>query len=297
MELPLASSYLGFDLQRDRINKSSFSGSWYKLLADMYGISRSEVEQRDKKRETRRRWITVSVTSAVIVALSVALVFALVSRRQAVERGEIALARQLAAQSEVLRIESPNLLDRSALLAVEAARRTSGLEIDRALREAVGLLPDLLFEYKNPKPIQTVSLSSLGEWAAAGGDDGLVRAWNSQSGKEIARIEHGVPVEGIVTSPDGAYLASASKNGVIVREMKSGKQIRLNAPGTRVLAFGEGLLASGGTTDGRISLWDVARRREVRRLRLNGPAAALALSPDGRLMAVGGRAILCRCGT
>ena len=33
---------------------------------------------------------------------------------------------------------------------------------------------------------------------------------------------------------------------------------------------------------------EVARRREVRRLRLNGPAAALAFSPDGRLMAAGG---------
>ena len=149
----------------------------------------------------------------MIVALSVALVFALVSRRRAVERGEIALARQLAAQSEVLRIESPNLLDRSALLAVEAARGTSGLEIDRALREAVGLLPDLLFEYKNPKPIQTVSLSPLGEWAAAGGDSGLVRAWNSQSGKEIARIEHGVPVQGIVTSPDSACRARPARMG------------------------------------------------------------------------------------
>lgn len=97
--MPLATSYLGFDLQRDKINKGSFAGAWYKLLADLYGISRSEVEQRDKRREARRRLITAGVTGAVFVVLSSALVFALISRRQAVERGEIALARQLAAQS------------------------------------------------------------------------------------------------------------------------------------------------------------------------------------------------------
>lgn len=288
MEMPLASSYLGFDLQRDRINKGSFAGSWYKLLADIYEISRSEVEQRDKRREARRRLITVSVTSAVIVILSVALVFALISRRQAVERGEIALARQLAAQSELMRIESPNLLDRSTLLAIEAARRTSGLEIDRSLRESVGLLPGLLFEFTNDEPIQAVSLSPLGDWAAAGGDDGVVRLWDNHSGKEIARIEHGAPVRSVVTRLDGAYLASASKNGVIVREMKSGQQVRLNVPDASVLAFGTELLAIGGAKDGRIGLWDVERRREVRRLLLNGSADAMAFSPDQRLLGAGG---------
>jgi len=288
MTMPLASSYLGFDLQRDKISKGSFAGSWYKLLGDIYGVSRSEVEQRDKKREARRRWITAGVTGSVIVILSVALVFALISRRQAVERGEIALARQLAAQSEVLRIESPNLLDRSVLLAVEAARRTSGLEIDRSLRAAVGLLPDLLSEYAGSQPVQAVALGPRGDWAAAGGDDGIVRVWERPSGKETARIEHGAAVQSIVVTPDGRTLASASGKGTIVHDMKSGQQLRLSAPGASVLAFGGGLLASGGAKDGRIGLWDVASGREVRRLQLNGPAAAMAFSPDHRLLAAGG---------
>jgi hypothetical protein len=77
MEMPLASDYLGFDSRRDKVDKGGFAGSWYKLLADIYGVSRSELEQRDKKREARRRRVTASVTGAVILALSGALVFAL----------------------------------------------------------------------------------------------------------------------------------------------------------------------------------------------------------------------------
>ena len=287
MEMPLASDYLRFDPRRDKVNKGGFAGSWYKLLADIYGVSRSEVEQRDKKRESRRRRITAGVTGSVILALSSALVFALTSRHQAVERGEIALARQLAVQSEVLRVANPHLLDRSALLAVEAARRTSGLEVDRSLRAAVGLLPDLSFEYTTDKPIQSVALSAGGNLAAAGGDDGVVRLWDRSSGKETARVENGAPVESLVITPDGRYLAAASGKGTIVLDTKSGKQARLNAANETVLTIDGGLLA-GGAKDGRISLWDLASGHEVRRLELNGPAAALAFSPDHRLLAAGG---------
>jgi len=49
MELPLAVSYVGFDSETDRVDKGSFYGSWYTILANLYNISRSEIEQRDKK--------------------------------------------------------------------------------------------------------------------------------------------------------------------------------------------------------------------------------------------------------
>ena len=61
----------------------------------------------------------------------------------------------------------------------------------------------------------------------------------------------------------------------------------MNAANETVLAIDGGLLA-GGAKDGRISLWDLASGHEVRRLELNGPAAALAFSPDHRLLAAGG---------
>lgn len=186
-----------------------------------------------------------------------------------------------------MRSDSPNLLDRCSLLAVEAARRTSGLEIDRSLRAAVGLLPELLFEHTSGKPIQAVAMSPRGDWAAVGGDDGLVRVWQTTSGQEIARQEHGARVHSVVISADGGYLASASENGVLVRAMKSVRQIQLNVPAVNVLAFAGKLLVSGAANDGRISVWDPASGREVQSIRLGGDVDALALSPDGSLFVAG----------
>jgi WD40 repeat protein len=188
----------------------------------------------------------------------------------------------------VLRNDSPNLLDRSSLLAVEAARRTSGLEIDRSLRAAVGLLPALLFEHTSGKPIQAVAISPRGDWAAAGGDDGVVRVWETTSEQEIARQEHGARVHSVVISADGGYLASASENGVLVRAMKSGRQIKLNVPAVNNLVFAGELLVSGTAKDGRISVWEPESGREVQSMRLGVDVDALALSPDGRLVVAGG---------
>lgn len=87
MQMPLAINYLGLDVHRDKINKGVFSDAWYTTLADIYGISRSEVEQREKRRRARTRRITYSVLSGSVAVLSVLLVFALVSRSQAVAAG------------------------------------------------------------------------------------------------------------------------------------------------------------------------------------------------------------------
>ena len=84
MQMPLAANYLGFDVQKDKINKGVFSDAWYTTLANIYEISRSEIEQRDKRRKIRTRRIVFSSLVASVAVLSVLLVFALVSRSQAV---------------------------------------------------------------------------------------------------------------------------------------------------------------------------------------------------------------------
>ena len=52
LEVPLALSYIGFDIATHRTDEEPFLNSWYGLLANIYGVSRSQIEARDKKMRT-----------------------------------------------------------------------------------------------------------------------------------------------------------------------------------------------------------------------------------------------------
>jgi len=83
MGMPLAVNYSGFDVA-DKINKGDFLDAWHMLLANIYDISRSEIEQREKKRRTRTRRLIYSTLSVSIAVLSVLLALTFLSRMQAV---------------------------------------------------------------------------------------------------------------------------------------------------------------------------------------------------------------------
>src|SRR5215472_16652859 len=75
MKMPLAADYRGFDPGRSRVDRGPYEGSWYTTLANLYDISRSEIEQRERKRRrARRRLIAVSTATASIVLAGLSLI-------------------------------------------------------------------------------------------------------------------------------------------------------------------------------------------------------------------------------
>jgi WD40 repeat protein len=84
MQMPLAVNYLNFDSKKDKINKGIFVDSWYSILADVYQLRRSEIEQREKRRRARIRRMRFAVLGSSLAVLSVLLIFAWVSRSQAI---------------------------------------------------------------------------------------------------------------------------------------------------------------------------------------------------------------------
>ncbi len=66
---PLAADYRGFDVQKDKVYRGVFEGAWYKTLADLYGRSRVEIEQRERKRQIRGRCVSATVASAVLLVI------------------------------------------------------------------------------------------------------------------------------------------------------------------------------------------------------------------------------------
>jgi len=164
--------------------------------------------------------------------------------------------------------------------------------------------------------LYTLAFTSDGALASTAGD-GILKYWDVSTGKEQRPPS---PVNAFVAlSPDAKLLAvsDAGQGGggeVQVKDIATGKKIRsvkVERPPKgwmaitilrRELSFIQGGFSAGASAlaispDGRVlatagssvKLWDLATGKETAVLRGNSDAiAALAFSPDGRLVAAGG---------
>jgi WD40 repeat protein len=142
MSMPLAAAYRDFKYGRDKVNKGIFDGSWFSVLANLYEVSRSEIEQREKRRQARNRRIRNAVITGVGAALSLLAVWALLERNVAIRRANLVLARQLATESSSMQLQqSWDSLVIGVLLAVESVNYAPTAEGLGALRNGLDLLP------------------------------------------------------------------------------------------------------------------------------------------------------------
>ncbi len=133
---------------------------------------------------------------------------------------------------------------------------------------------EIVTRYSGPKDRPSVLVESPdGVRTYASCLDGAVHVWDSASGEPIGRLEHGVPVERIVVSPDGRRVASSSwdqlfrlwnaedhaliSTSYAARAVTAREPARLYAPGeVTAMEFSpdsKELLV--GTRDGLLTLW------------------------------------------
>ena len=214
-------------------------------------------ELRDERRRSRRLRALLAVVASALVVAVIAGALALVQRGHARHSAVVAQAGRLAAQS---REAAPSHPDLALLLALEAGRLNDSIETRSALLGAL-------------------------EHASR------IRTW-LQGFK--------APVNTAVFSPDGKLLATVTYDGTTLWDTRTWRPVapplRSRQGGWAWADFnpdGRTLAIAGGR--GRVELWDVATRKEIREL--TDPAAvpgqrALAVvrfSPDGRIIAAGGQ--------
>ncbi len=150
-----------------------------------------------------------------------------------------------------------------------------------------------------PAPGHSAPITALAQHARAGlvasGDEaGLILLWKAGDGSlERAILAHAVAVTALVFTPDGKQFASASASGEVSLWDREGtlawsKRIE---PASRITQLiyhpGEKALLAG-TLDGRVFSLEVASGNVARVLDgKSGAVHALALSPDGDVLAVG----------
>jgi WD40 repeat protein len=138
-----------------------------------------------------------------------------------------------------------------------------------------------------------VRYSHDGRLLAACAIDGVIRIWDTRSGRERHRIRgHGNWVTGLTFSPDSRWLASASwDQSVRIWDIQTGHQIGLlrgHTDRVHCVAFSpDGMRLATGAADGSIKIWPVTVEEGGTIKHGPGWRYAVGFSRDGRLVAVG----------
>ena len=144
------------------------------------------------------------------------------------------------------------------------------------------------------KTVSCVAFSPNGSLVATGSADNTVRVWNARSGEQIARFcwrTRGI--RAVAFTPDGLEIASISNDGgVRVWDLSSTGEL-VSIDGTDNYTFAMCLspdctkIAKGAHNSRSVIVMDLNSREEVLCLKTSCHIGCVALSPNGRQVAVG----------
>jgi WD40 repeat protein len=246
----------------------------------------------------RQRWLMGGAVVVATVSIGL-LIFALISRGQAVSERVSARAQALAAESQA---QLPNDPEISLILGMRAVREKATPQSLFALRAAV-----------DASPLQ-LALPSVASPGSCGGNDGQAAVY-SPGGHQIVQVACNgtwrlidaatgnilrtrnlhVPLSAAAYSPGGSVLAVGTPTGALLLDPKTAVvRARLRAapaappPGVAAIAFSpNGHLLAADDPSG-ITLWSLPSLRPRAFQRDRSEGGTMTFSRDGRLLIAGG---------
>jgi WD40 repeat protein len=253
-----------------------------------------------RRASTRGQRLRLTAVTAALVATVVLAALAwgqrtvAVAQEQEAERQRaLAVARQLAAQAELLTTQQPPLTDRALLLAIEALRAAPSPEAYAALSHALQFLPRPTGTASHDGRINALAYEPVfkepAQYIATASEDGTASVWDAASLREVSRFNHDGPVvavalKGYVFGQAGQSFdlaATASRDGTAALwNPHSGAlrhRLRHDGPVTALALSATGRLVATGSEDGTARVWDVTTGAELLRVRHDSPVTAVAV--------------------
>ena len=238
-----------------------------------------------------RRQRALMIGSVAVAAVSIGLlIFALISRGQAVSERVSARSQALAAESQA---QLPNDPEISLILGMRAVRSKATPQSMFALRAALDASPleRALPTIANPGTCVAAAISPDGREVVEGTCTGLLRILDAATGRVLTSNNIDVQVMSLAYSPDGDALAAATGDGVWLID-----------PQTAAGAAWKGGLSFGSTSvaispNGHTVVADSGDGLEIGPVKGVTPGRELSaplggnvvFSPDGLLMFAGGQ--------
>lgn len=233
-----------------------------------------------------------------VLARSTAQALAEVRRLDAERQRVAAQARELAAQSELIRTQNPNLLPLSLLLAIESVERSPSFGGDQALRKSLGLTLRQVAKKQLPSEfdptIISLAFSPDNMHFAGGTQSGNIFVWNTVTWNEEWRSmfdrDGTVPaVRHLEFSPDNLLLLAATDDGVSIYDTSTGNHVSHIHPDTQFFyaQFSPDGRSVASASFEKTSIWDARTGNTL--LDLGQGYENILFAPNGRLVAATGR--------
>ena len=265
------------------------------LAATLYDVPPEEMpvlRQEEERRKRRTAWAVAFVSAILLGIVTVLAVAWLRQRDVARQERDIAVARQLSAESSLVLKDNPGDIERSVLLAVESMSRSPLFENDAAMREGLRLFLKPVAN-EETRTFRAVAFGPNSQFAALTIGDKVVRIVELPGGKELLRMDHPDSILALALSPDGRYLATASADtNVRIFDVKTGAVLsQLSGLGrTIAIAFSpDGRYLSSGGEDKSVRIFESGGWKRVLRLDYEHPVKAVTYTQDGHYL-------LSRCG-
>jgi len=154
--------------------------------------------------------------------------------------------------------------------------------------------------------IKSLAFSPDGKLIASGGDDKMVRVWNSCTGESLGSIQANSTIHAVAFLANGSEVAITTAGGpASLWDISRGKRrLTLSDHGNAINSIAvspDGKLLATGSSDATVTLWDAISGNEQRVLKGHvAGVISLAISTDGKTLASGsidGNVVLWDCQT